>query len=527
MATTTPRDLMYSAALKPVSIASTAQTRKFLPITSGSYTATGNNIIRIPVNANGFVDMKNAMLKYRLTTGGAGSLFNGAHAPFQRQQWLSPDGAPLETIDNYNRVYDALEALEMSRDNIEGFQNLLSASSHQDYNIMLDGSSATAVNVIYNGTNVAAIDFAVASSYIRVADWRFATNSTGLQVTINWLDEELVLTQGGTTAGYIGGHYFAFTFGGAGNIVSAVAVDGVTVSATTFTVLSRTAKTHSGNSQSTYLANGDAITVSHNPMSCLTKLDVLYPAFAVGGGGAVLELTLDANNTVLSAFTKAAAPTYTIDAVELVVPVIQYPESVVQSFKQMVNSVGAVSMSSTSLQNYVYPYTGTPSSLSIPIAVRNRSLKAIYFFFQESISSDNSINRMARDAPSAMNYYLRIGSQYFPAQQITYGQTNLTEAVIELGKSVSKLNDIRHGSILNRRNFITSAAEGGQSVFGIDLEASAVSFLENGINTADNALSCYLEISNLTGLVAGNVQIYALFDNTISVMANGNLLVTK
>jgi hypothetical protein len=177
----------------------------------------------------------------------------------------------------------------------------------------------------------------------------------------------------------------------------------------------------------------------------------------------------------------------------------------------------------------VYPYTGAANfSLSIPIAVRNRSLKAIYFFFQETISANNHVNRMAHDSPTNMNYYLRIGSQYFPAQQIAYSSTNLAEAVIELEKSVSKLNDVRHGSIFNSRNFVLSAANGGVSMFGIDLEASAVSYLESGINTADNALSVYLEINNITGLtVGGNVQIFALFDNTLSIMANGNIVLTK
>lgn len=528
MAQTTPRDLMYSAALKPVSIASTSQTRKFLPITSGTYTSTSNNIIRIPVNANGFVDMKNAMLKYTIKGKTAAAYFNGAHSPISRFQVLSPDGAPLETIDSYNRVYAALSALEMSRDNSQGIQNLISGMSNEAQEIKLTGVSGQSFVATMNGSGLATVDVGAAGTLgtykfgnynLRVA----VLSDTVAQIGIQYLDEtEVVFTRGTAKQYSVGGNSFATTA-----TATAFLINGVDVFALGAIAFLTNPRLDTLNNTSEALAVDGSRTYAHNPMSCLTKLDVLYPAFSVGGGGCVLELTLDTDLAALVPVLKTGAPTYEITAVELVVPVIQYPESVVQSFKQMLNSVGAVSMSSVSLQNYVYPYGSTPTSLSIPIAVRNRSLKALYFFFQETISSNNHVCRMAHDNPTTMNYYLRIGSQYFPAQQVQYSSTNLAEAVIELEKSVSKLNDVRHGSLFNSRNFVLSAANGGVSMFGIDLESSPVSYLESGVNTADNALSTYLEINNLSGLTAGNVQIFALFDNTLSIMANGNIILTK
>jgi hypothetical protein len=482
------------------------------------------------VNANGFVDMKNCMLKYTIKGKTAASYFNGAHSPISRFQVLSPDGAPLETIDGYNRVYTALSALEMSRDNSQGIQNLISGFSNEAQEIKLTGVGAQSFTASMNGQTLATVNVGAAGALGTFKfgnyDFRVVTLSdTVASVGIKYLDETEVLFVRGTPTQYaVGGNVFATTSGG-----TVFLVNGVDIFAAGAIAFLTNPRLDTLNNTSEALAVDASRTYAHNPMSCLTKLDVLYPAFSVGGGGVVLELTLDTDLAALVPVLKTGAPTYEITAVELVVPVIQYPESVVQSFKQMLNSVGAVSMSSVSLQNYVYPYTGAANfSLSIPIAVRNRSLKAIYFFFQETISSNNHVNRMAHDNPTTMNYYLRIGSQYFPAQQVQYSSTNLAEAVIELEKSVSKLNDVRHGSLFNSRNFVLSAANGGVSMFGIDLESSPVSYLESGVNTADNALSTYLEINNITGLTAGgNVQIFALFDNTLSIMANGNIVLTK
>jgi hypothetical protein len=355
---TTPKDLMYSQALKPVSIPSTAQTRKFLPITSGSYTATGNNIIRIPVNANGFVDMKNAMLKYRITNAGGAGYFMGAHSPFQRFQVLSPDGAPLETIDNYNRIYSALSALEMSRDNKEGFQNLISGESHQYQSIRIVGTSALNFNGFVNNKLVGTFAPATAGDDLALGDYLFSTDGT--TVTVSYLGTSVTTTIAGATVPVSVGNLTINC-----NATPALVINGTPLANTANIAIEGQPNVHTYNSTSEAFALNDARTYAHNPLSCLTKLDVLYPAFSVGGGGVVLELTLDANVTVFKAGKDSVTPTYTIDAVELVVPVIQYPEAVVSSFKQMLNSVGSVSMSSVSLQNYIYPYTGTPSSLSL------------------------------------------------------------------------------------------------------------------------------------------------------------------
>lgn len=523
---TTPKDLLYSQALKPVSIASTAQARKFLPISAGNYTASSNNIIRIPINANGFVDLKNGMLRYNIQSSVANACFHGAHSIIQRLNILSPDGSPIETVDNYNRLYQFMIALDASRDYLQGAHNLLEGTQSNTQGVILDGTGATGMDVFLSGTNIGSFDWTSTGVVVRAGDWVF-TKTAAAAGEIRYANEFLTLA-GATVNGVVGGHHFAITV--AGGAVTAVAIDGVTLATASFHPL-----TAGSNSFITSNSNGEVFPATtdriyaHNLLSTITKLDVLYPAFQVGGGGIIVELTLAPNSDVFHMTTSGAAQgAYTVSNVEFLAPVIQYPESVVMAFKQMVAQMGAVSMSSTTYQNFTYPYSSTPSSLSIPIAMRARSLKALYFYFDETVTGTDK-NQLARQSPTTAQYYLRIGSQYFPASVVTYSTTtnNYAEAGIELYKSVSKLADVRHGSVLNRQNFGLTKANGGVAIFGIDLEASAVSYLESGINTADNSLTCYLEIVSITGVTAGNVQIFALMDNTISVLSNGNLVATR
>ena len=544
MATITPRDLMYSVAQKPVSIPSTAQTRKFLPITSGVYTATSNNIVRIPVNANAFVDLKNAMLRYSLKNTGANPVaLDGSSASWiSRLNILGPDGAPLETIDNYNRLYQALSQLERSRDNIQGITSLIEGTSVGSRRLRVVGSAASTLQFQLDGVVAGTLNLA-GDDTVAIGDYRFVAATTTLIAYYKGVSGGTITYAtgaGNTNASVVPG----LRFGGAGTDSTTLTLNGITIGngsgSIEVEIPWRTARLND------IIPNGNTYYYAHNLLSTLTKLDVLYPAFAVGGGGVVVEITLAPVQEVLNAGdVVGTAPNYEISNVEMIAPVIQYPDAVIQSFKQMVMAQGAVNMSSVSFQNFVYPISAAATTVSIPLAMRCRSLKALYFAFQpNSSTTDYSYPRSsARESPLTMSYQLRVGSQYFPASLVQYSTTTgaggLAEAVMELEKSVSKLSDIRHGSVFNRENFVLPEVSGGTALFGIDLEASAISYMENGVNTADNSLTMYLELSNLTfttqaGVVtptlqgtAGNVYVWALFDNTLSILPNGNIVATK
>jgi hypothetical protein len=264
----------------------------------------------------------------------------------------------------------------------------------------------------------------------------------------------------------------------------------------------------------------------------MTGLEVYYPAFVVSGGGCVLELTLAPTNQVFHSMNTAAAYTgdYSISAVEVIIPTLAYPDTVTQQFRELLQQTGSISMSSRSFQTYVSPYASNQTSLEIPLSMRARSLKALYFFFQSNPTNTTTCRTSAREVPSALgSYQLRIGGNYYPNAPVQYNPVangrNISETYVEVLKSFAKLNDIRLGNVIGVENFVANQANGGSFMMGLDLESDALSFLESGVDTATNSLNMYLQITRAP-LVEGSVVIYAMFDNTLTVLSNGNLVQT-
>jgi hypothetical protein len=67
-----PRNANYMDHL-PLAISSQSKRRTFFPVNGQSFTATGNNIIRIDISGDSFLDTKNSYLSFRFnnTTGQA------------------------------------------------------------------------------------------------------------------------------------------------------------------------------------------------------------------------------------------------------------------------------------------------------------------------------------------------------------------------------------------------------------------------------------------------------------------------
>tara|TARA_R110002049_G_scaffold85720_3_gene218031 strand:+ start:3265 stop:4737 length:1473 start_codon:yes stop_codon:yes gene_type:complete len=103
-----PRNADYRSVL-PLEAHSHAKRRNYFPVNGQSFTSTGNNIIRIDISGDAFLDPKLSYLSFRLTnrTGQAlGVDFGGGHT-FIRRLRIEQSGNILTDCNNYNRLLSA------------------------------------------------------------------------------------------------------------------------------------------------------------------------------------------------------------------------------------------------------------------------------------------------------------------------------------------------------------------------------------------------------------------------------------
>lgn len=104
-----PDALNYTKIL-PLAVESRARRRAYLPENGQSFVSDQNNIIRIPISGNAFLDTKESYLRMRLlnTTGLTMGLdFGGAHGLIQRLTILQ-GGRILSDVHDYNKLLSAI-----------------------------------------------------------------------------------------------------------------------------------------------------------------------------------------------------------------------------------------------------------------------------------------------------------------------------------------------------------------------------------------------------------------------------------
>jgi len=104
-----PRNANYMDHL-PLAMSSKTKRRTFFPVNGQSFTATGNNIIRIDISGDAFLDTKNSYLSFRFnnTSGQACGLDFGAGHGFIRRLRIEQAGNVLTDCNNYNKLVSAI-----------------------------------------------------------------------------------------------------------------------------------------------------------------------------------------------------------------------------------------------------------------------------------------------------------------------------------------------------------------------------------------------------------------------------------
>ena len=104
-----PKTLNYQDVL-PLAVESRARRRTFFPVNGQSFSATGNNIIRIDLSADALLDTQHSYLRFTLTNDAAKSSgidYAGGHS-FIRRLRVEQSGTVLEDINSYNRLMGAI-----------------------------------------------------------------------------------------------------------------------------------------------------------------------------------------------------------------------------------------------------------------------------------------------------------------------------------------------------------------------------------------------------------------------------------
>ena len=120
-----PSASRYNAGALPVSISSKRRTVRLIPRSSGEYTPSGTNVIRIDLPPSlGFLDTSQSYLSFKLEITSATNqnvtaplqLDGDASSWIQRFELISAHGTQLEYIDNYNLLSNMLHKANMGAD---------------------------------------------------------------------------------------------------------------------------------------------------------------------------------------------------------------------------------------------------------------------------------------------------------------------------------------------------------------------------------------------------------------------------
>ena len=104
-----PRNANYMSHL-PLAISSKSKRRTFFPVNGQSFTSTGNNIIRIDVMGDSFLDTKNSYLSFRFnnTTGQVCGLDFGAGHGFIKRLRIEQAGNVLTDLNSYSKLLSSI-----------------------------------------------------------------------------------------------------------------------------------------------------------------------------------------------------------------------------------------------------------------------------------------------------------------------------------------------------------------------------------------------------------------------------------
>ena len=249
-------------------------------------------------------------------------------------------------------------------------------------------------------------------------------------------------------------------------------------------------------------------------------------------GGLTLEITLDPNGPMTSGPTR---PLFDIANVQYHAQCITFDNSVNSALTAMTQQSGLF-MHATSWTN-IMTTLGDTGSNNWMIQERLRSLKSAFFAFQNPAFVAANWRSTARASLRLTQFQLKIGSTYYPPQQIKVnaGDASLSasngEFLVEYHKALGEYNNINHSSMINTTNFGTDYGADAnrvcRAVYGLDLDSFGRSDVESGVNTIiNNPITFNVQCAAIPGYTP-NCYNMLLHDVVFSVDPSGAFTCNK
>jgi len=490
-----PRQVMYENQL-PLAIESKSQRRKFYPEGATTFGPQGNaqgnsSTIRIPINADSLLDVQHSYLQFKLTNNSGRTIGTDIGMPIIRRLRIESAGTTLEDIQEYGRLYGAVL-----------FPSQAGLGAVREGNICQMGLEAS------NGA--IALDSAGNTASATGALANFAAGTAGeptdAELNAAFADIKTKID----AAREVGrGKVNNITAAGSGLI-------------------------HAGEAQ---IANGASRTYNLNLVSGLLNMDKYLPLVMMNAG-IVLELEL---STALDIGVSAAGgdPIWSVSDVRYVGHLIDLQRDFYDKLRMVMEGSGSVlQLTGTTYRTFSQSHVGgANTSYSMNIPARMKSIKSIFFIFQNQTEINRTHFNVASALPNGVSeYQFRVGSVMYPPESVKGSVDNKGEFYQELRKAFGTLGDYQHGGVLLENTSFYAAAGTDTAIasgvptltpYALDFESFPKTSLENGINSADRSLPITLDVKRSGGVAdAIDSHIFVMCDAVFYVNLDGSVSVS-
>jgi hypothetical protein len=275
------------------------------------------------------------------------------------------------------------------------------------------------------------------------------------------------------------------------------------------------------------IANTNSKTFTHIPMSGFFQADRLCP-IGFSNGTAYVEIVLPSLNFPFAVEDDSHTSIgWSVDNVELHVPVLRMGNEFNQSFRELLASGVPINWNSQSYQNIQSNIAnGSTGENTIILSTRKRSVKSLITILRltSTLTHLEADSASARVGCACSEYNYEVGGTQIPNNKIKVSAegasggngvngADIGESFSHLVNCLANLGNVYTGTMMVRQNYLKADNSSSSRIaFGVDLETYGHSDVQSGMNLSGQGLPIVFRPT--LGVVGGavNVDCYALHD---------------